>query len=70
MYNFSTIIISNSQIEILVSYSRSTKVNVKSFPDSNFEENFSTYVFGKVILTYRSWKLIVGHRELYYAKKY
>jgi len=30
-YYFSTIIISNSQIEILVSYSRSTNVNVNMF---------------------------------------
>jgi len=38
----------NSQIEILVSYSRSTNVNVNiSFTKSNFEGIFSTYVFGK-----------------------
>jgi len=43
-----SIIISNYQIEKLVSYSRSTYVNVNmSFPNSNFEGNFSTDEFGK-----------------------
>ena len=47
-YRFSTNIISNSKIETLVSYSRSNNVNVNmSFPSSNLEGNFSTYVFGK-----------------------
>ena len=42
-YHFTTIIISYSQIETLVSYSSSTNVNVnKLFPSSNFEGNFST----------------------------
>ena len=46
--SFSTIIISNSQIETLVSYSMSPKVNGSMpFPNSNVEGNFSTYVFGK-----------------------
>ena len=46
--------ISNSQIETLVSYSRSTNVNVNmSFPNINFEGNFSTYVFGKSFWHYR-----------------
>jgi len=68
---FYTIIISKSQIEILVSYSRSTydKVNM-SFPNSNFEGNFSTYVFGKSFYIIESWKLNVGYRDTYYAKKY
>jgi len=45
---FNTIIISNSQIEILVSYSWSTYVNANmSFLNSNFEGNVRTYVFGK-----------------------
>jgi len=47
-YYFNTIIILNSQIEIPVSYSRSTYFNVNmSFANSKFEGNFSTYVFGK-----------------------
>ena len=47
-YYFRPFIFSNSQIEILVSFSKSTNVNVNmSFPNSNFEENYSTYVFGK-----------------------
>jgi len=46
--SFCTIIISNSQIETLVSYSRATNVNVyMSLSSSKFEGNFSTYVFGK-----------------------
>jgi len=45
---YGTIIVSNSQIEILVSYSRSTNANVDiSFPKSKFEGNISIYVFGK-----------------------
>jgi len=56
--SFYTTIISNSQIEILVSYSRSTYVNVNmSFPNRNFEGNFSTYVFGKSFWHYRELKI-------------
>ena len=56
-YYFSTFIISNSQIEILVSFSRSTNVNVNmSFPNSNFEGNFSTHVFGKLFWHYQELK--------------
>ena len=47
-YYFRTFIFSNTQIEILVSFSRSTNVYVNmSFLNSNFEGNFSTYMFGK-----------------------
>ena len=54
---FSTFISSNSQIEILLSFSRSTNVNVNmSFPNSNFEGDFSTYVFGKSFSHYRHLK--------------
>ena len=57
--HFSRIIISNSQIETLVSYSRSNNVNVNmSFPNSNFERNFSTYVFGKSFWNYRELKIV------------
>ena len=43
-YYFNPFIISNSKIEILVSFSRSTNVNVNmSIPNSNFERNLSTY---------------------------
>ena len=63
-YYFSAVIISNSQIEILVSYSRSTNVNVNmSFRSSKFEGNFSTYVFGRVILTLsrgENWMLYIA----------
>jgi hypothetical protein len=56
-YNLSSIIISNSQIEILVSYSKSTKVKVNlSFPNSKFEVTFSTYVFCKSFWHYRVLK--------------
>ena len=68
-YYFYTIIISNSQIEIPVSYSRSTNVNVNmSFPNSKFDWNFSTYVFGKYFVIIERWKLNVVHRDTYYAK--
>ena len=53
-----TIIISNFQIEILVSYSRSTHVSVNtSFPNSNFERNSNTYVCGKSFWYYRDLKI-------------
>ena len=53
-YHLSTIIISNSQIETLVSYSRSNNVNLNMyFPNSNFEGNISTYEFGKSFWHYR-----------------
>ena len=52
-YYFRTFIFSNSQMEILVSFSRSTNVNViMSFPNRNSEGNFSTYVFGKSFWPY------------------
>jgi len=39
---------SNSQTEILVSYSKSTNIYVNMFfPNSKFIGNFSTFVFGK-----------------------
>ena len=56
-YFFRTFIFSNPQIEILVSFSRSTNDNVNmSFPNSNLEGNFSTYVFGKSFWHYRDPK--------------
>ena len=57
IYYFNTIIISKSQIEIPVSYSRSTNVTVNmSFPNSKCEGNFSTYVVGKLFCYYRDMK--------------
>ena len=51
-------ILSNSQIEILVPFSRSTNVNVNMyFPNNNFEGNFSTFVFGKSFRYYRNLKI-------------
>ena len=68
--HFSMINISNSQIEKLFSSSRSTNVNVNmSFPNSNFEGIFSTYVYGKSFYIMERRILIVGHRDIYYAKK-
>ena len=56
-YYFRAFIFSNSQIEILVSFSMSTNVNVNmSFPNRNFEGNFSTYVFGKSFRIYQETK--------------
>jgi hypothetical protein len=70
-YHFSTIIISNSQTETLVSYSRSTNVNVNMFfPSSKFEGNFSTYVFGKSFWHYRELKIDCWtSRHVLYEKK-
>ena len=57
-YYISSIIISNSQIEILFSYSRSTHVNVNiRFPNSNVRGNLSTFVFGKSFWYYREPKI-------------
>ena len=57
-YHFSTIIISNSKIETLVSCSSSTNVNEnRPFPNSKFEGNVSTYVFGKSFWSYRELKI-------------
>ena len=68
-YYFRTFIFSNSQIEILVSFSRSTNVNVNmSLPNSNFEGNFSTYVFGKSFYIIETWKVNFGQRDIYYVK--
>ena len=54
---FRTFIFSNSQTEILFSFSRSTNVNVNmSLPNSNFERNCSTYVFCKSFWHYRDLK--------------
>jgi len=39
-----------------------------SFPNSNFEGKFRTYVFGNYFGITENWKLIVGHRAIYYAK--
>jgi len=47
-----------SQLEIMVSYLKSTYVIVNTcFPNSNFEGNFSTYVFGKSFWHYRELKI-------------
>jgi hypothetical protein len=40
-----------------------------SVPKSNFEVNFCTYVFGKCFWHFTSRKLVVEHRDIYYAKK-
>ena len=66
---FWTFIFSNCQIEILVSFSRSTNVNVNmSFPNSNFEGNFSTYMFGKVILSLLRPEKRLTSRHLLFKK--
>jgi hypothetical protein len=49
---------SNSQTEILVSYSKSTNIYVNMFfPNSKFIGNFSTFVFGKSFWHYRELKI-------------
>ena len=56
-YFFRTFIFSNSQTELLVSFSRSTNVYVNmSFPNSKFDGNFSTYVFRNSFWYYRDLK--------------
>jgi len=40
-----------------------------SFPNSNFEEKFSTYFLASHFDITESWKLIVGHHDIYCAKK-
>jgi len=52
-------------------YSRSTNDNVNmSLPNSNFEGNFSTYVFGKSFYIIETWKMNIGHRDTYNKRKY
>jgi len=70
IYYFSTIIISNSQIETPISYSRSKNVNINMpFTISNFEGNLVLMCLASHFDIIASWKLIVGHRVIYYAKK-
>ena len=70
-YYFSTIIISNSEIEILVSFSRSTNINVNMyFPYSNFEETLVLMCLASHFDIIETWKVNVGHHIIYYAKKY
>ena len=60
------------QLEILVLYSSSTNVNVNmSFQNSNFEGNFSTYVFGNSLRHYReleidcwAWRHILCEKDI------
>ena len=51
---------------------RKRKKNVyMSLLKSNIEGIFSNYVFGKCLFwTFRELKVIIGHRDIYYAKKY
>jgi hypothetical protein len=67
-----TIMLSNSQREILVSYSWSTYVNVNmSFPKRIFEGTFSTYVFGNSFWHYRELKIDCwSSQHIYCGKKY
>ena len=69
-YHFSKIIISNFQRETLVSYSRSTNVNVNmSFPSRNLKETLVLMCWESHFDIIEKWNLIVGHRDIYYAKK-
>jgi len=61
---FSRIIISNSQIEGLVSYSRSLYINVNMcFPNSNFEGTLVLICLASHFYI-ECGKWIVGHRDL------
>ena len=65
-YYFRRFVFSNCQIEILVSFSSSKNVNVNmSFPNSNFEGKLCYASHFDIIET---WKVNVGHRDIYYAK--
>ena len=67
-YFFRTFIFLNSQIELLVSFSRSTNVNVNmSLPNSNFEGNLFYASHFDIIET---WKVNVAYRDIYYAKNF
>ena len=67
----STFIISDSQIEILVSFSWATNVNVNmSFSNSNFEGNLLLMCLESHFDIMETRKVNVGHRDIYYAKKY
>ena len=69
-YYFSTFIISNSKIEILVSFSRSTNVNVNMpFPSSNFVGNISSYVFRNSFWYYRELKIDCWKSQLILCEK-
>jgi len=39
-------------------------------PNSNFERIFSTLCWASYFDIIWRWKSIVGHRDIYYAKKY
>jgi len=65
-----SIIISHSKIETLVSYSRSTKVNVNiSFLIAILKETLVLMCLASYFDIIEGWKLIVGHRYIYYEKK-
>jgi len=40
-----------------------------SVPKTNYQGNFSTYMYGKCFGTFAKLEMIVGHRDIYYAKK-
>jgi len=59
-----------SQLEILVSYSKQTYVNVNvSFPNTTFEGNLEIMCLASHFDIIERWKLNVGHRAIYIAKK-
>ena len=68
-YHFSTIIISNSRIETLVSYSRSTNFDVNmSFLLVILKENSVLMCLTSHFDNIECWKLNVWHRDTYYGK--
>ena len=70
-YYFSSFKISNSPIKMLVSNSKSSYVNVNiCFTISNFEKTLVLMCLGILFDIIESWKVNVGHRDIYYAKKY
>ena len=69
-YHFSTIIISNSRIETLVSYSRSKNFNVNmSFLLVILKENSVLMCLASHFDNIDNWISIVGHRDIYNWKQ-
>ena len=65
---FRTFIFSNSQIELLVSFSRSTNVNVNmSFLIVILKETLLLMCLASHFKIIERCKLYVGHRDIYYA---
>ena len=69
-YYFRTFIAWNSQIEILVSFSRSTNINVNmSLLIGLLKGNLVPMCLACHFVIIETWKVNVEHRDIYYSKK-